>query len=147
MKNLNFFLPKKHLDKSRLVQVTQIIKTAYSKKELQKEKIRKKYPQAESEKQCICKLCTELSTLSTNEITKFIFEFCFFKRTSVLWIVIQGRKKGRKCRRNKIIKIVWKLSLRQKQNQELLHNEYKLWYNVYTIIQGKDDEYEFYYCW
>ena len=78
MKNLKFFLPKKHLDKSRLVQVTQIIKPAYSKKELQKETLQKRYPHAESDKQCICELYTELSTLSTNEITKVVCGLIIF---------------------------------------------------------------------
>lgn len=32
----------------------------------------------------------------------------------------------------------------EKEKQELLHNRYKLWYNISTIIQRKDDEYEIY---
>lgn len=41
-----------------------------------------------------------------------------------------------------MFKIVRKLIELQNKIRELLQNEYKLWYNVHTIIERKDDEYE-----
>ena len=40
---------------------------------------------------------------------------------------------------NQIVRKLFKL---QNNRRELLQNEYKLWYNVNTIIERKDDEYE-----
>lgn len=67
--------------------------------------------------------------------------------TGVLWIMFRGKKKIEKCRTKWINEIVRKQFGLQNKKMELLQNSSIVWYNVHTIIQRKDDEYEIYYRW